>query len=223
MDFTNLHSFTGSNDGANPDAVLVRAIDTNLYGTTPLGGTYTKWHCVQNQHCWRTSLYSFTGNQGAIPWPPVSRTHQAILIMAATALGRIGSGMARIIPSSPYRARSMGRWPAVSTIGTRSPAIMWTARVSLCEGALAFALLPFNPFARFANSYHPWTIGEAGKYEHLFTYQGVRLALLLSRSREQKAPTRNELFSADPIIWHSTLERRRRSNHDTFRTEITYG
>jgi uncharacterized repeat protein (TIGR03803 family) len=36
--FTNLYSFTGTNDGANPYAGLVQGSDGYFYGTTPNGG-----------------------------------------------------------------------------------------------------------------------------------------------------------------------------------------
>jgi uncharacterized repeat protein (TIGR03803 family) len=36
---TSLYSFTGTNDGTNPDAGLVQGSDGNFYGTTESGGT----------------------------------------------------------------------------------------------------------------------------------------------------------------------------------------
>ena len=37
---TTLYSFTGTNDGANPQAGLVQGNDGNFYGTTEKGGNY---------------------------------------------------------------------------------------------------------------------------------------------------------------------------------------
>jgi uncharacterized repeat protein (TIGR03803 family) len=37
--FTSLYSFTGTNDGANPQAELVQGSDGSFYGTTQFGGT----------------------------------------------------------------------------------------------------------------------------------------------------------------------------------------
>ena len=49
--FTNLYSFTGGNDGENPQAGLILSGNT-LYGTTSDGGTYNRWHGVRRQHQW---------------------------------------------------------------------------------------------------------------------------------------------------------------------------
>ena len=66
---TSLYSFTGGNDGANPDAGLVQGSDGNFYGTTYGGGTNgygTVFKISTNGAL--TSLYSFTGgNDGANP------------------------------------------------------------------------------------------------------------------------------------------------------------
>ena len=40
---TSLYSFTGGNDGADPQAGLVQGSDGNFYGTTAGGGTNGGW------------------------------------------------------------------------------------------------------------------------------------------------------------------------------------
>jgi uncharacterized repeat protein (TIGR03803 family) len=66
--FTNLYSFSG-NDGANPQAALVQGSDGYFYGTTYAGGTNnpvcTVFKITSNGAL--TSLYSFSGNDGANP------------------------------------------------------------------------------------------------------------------------------------------------------------
>jgi uncharacterized repeat protein (TIGR03803 family) len=66
---TILHSFTGTNDGANPVAGLVQGSDGNFYGTTEYGGTNDSGTVFKiSADGALTSLYSFTGtNDGANP------------------------------------------------------------------------------------------------------------------------------------------------------------
>src|SRR5208337_3389753 len=66
---TSLYSFTGGNDGANPQAGLVQGSDGNFYGTTYQGGTNNYGTVFKiNTNGGLTSLYSFTGgNNGANP------------------------------------------------------------------------------------------------------------------------------------------------------------
>ena len=66
---TSLYSFTGTNDGASPQAGLVQASDGNFYGMTTYGGTYGFGTIFEiSATGGLTSLYSFTGtNDGAYP------------------------------------------------------------------------------------------------------------------------------------------------------------
>jgi uncharacterized repeat protein (TIGR03803 family) len=64
-----LYSFTGANDGANPEAGLVQGSDGNFYGTTEYGGANGCGNVFKiSTNGTLTSLYSFTaGNDGANP------------------------------------------------------------------------------------------------------------------------------------------------------------
>jgi uncharacterized repeat protein (TIGR03803 family) len=66
--FTNLYSFTGGNDGANPLGALMQASDGNFYGTTKGGGTNGDGTVYQITPSGAlTSLHSFIGSDGASP------------------------------------------------------------------------------------------------------------------------------------------------------------
>src|SRR5208283_4573700 len=72
--FTNLHSFTGTNDGANPYAGLVQGSDGNLYGTASSGGLNnlgTLFKIGTNGAL--THLFSFNGTNGAAPYAALVR------------------------------------------------------------------------------------------------------------------------------------------------------
>lgn len=66
---TSLYSFTGGNDGGEPEAGLAPGTDGNLYGTTGYGGTnYCGTLFKISPNGVLATLYSFTGVQdGAIP------------------------------------------------------------------------------------------------------------------------------------------------------------
>jgi uncharacterized repeat protein (TIGR03803 family) len=67
--FTNLYSFTGGNDGQNPDGTLVLSGNT-LYGTASGGGAYSQGtvFAVSTNGSAFTNLYSFAGgSDGAEP------------------------------------------------------------------------------------------------------------------------------------------------------------
>lgn len=72
--FTNLHSFTGTNDGANPYSGLVVGNDGSLYGTTSSGGTINLGTVFKiSPDGALTCLYSFNGTDGAAPYATVVR------------------------------------------------------------------------------------------------------------------------------------------------------
>jgi uncharacterized repeat protein (TIGR03803 family) len=66
--FTNLYSFTGDNDGDNPQAVLVLSGNT-LYGTTSQGGSSSNGtvFAINTDGTGFTNLYSFSASSGSLP------------------------------------------------------------------------------------------------------------------------------------------------------------
>ena len=65
---TMLYSFTGGKDGGEPDAGVVQGSDGKFYGTTSAGGADNQATIFEiSANGALTTLYSFTGNDGAIP------------------------------------------------------------------------------------------------------------------------------------------------------------
>jgi uncharacterized repeat protein (TIGR03803 family) len=85
--FTNLYSFTGGGDGANPFAGVIVSGNT-LYGTTHSGGTYSQGalFAVTTNGLVFTNLHSFTGNSdGANPYA-------GLILVGNTLFGTAGNG-----------------------------------------------------------------------------------------------------------------------------------
>ena len=68
--FTNLWSFTGGSDGANPEAGLAQGTDGDFYGTTARGATSNAGSVFRiSPSGTLTTLYSFSGgSDGTAPW-----------------------------------------------------------------------------------------------------------------------------------------------------------
>jgi len=68
--FSNLYSFTGGNDGANPYGVLTQGSDCYFYGTASSGGAHTNGTVFRiSAGGALTNLYSFTGgDDGGTPY-----------------------------------------------------------------------------------------------------------------------------------------------------------
>jgi uncharacterized repeat protein (TIGR03803 family) len=88
--FTNLHSFSGINDGASPYAGLVPASDGNLYGTTSSGGTNNLGTVFRiSTDGALATLYSFDGTNGAAPYAALVQRADGLLY-GTTYAGGVG-------------------------------------------------------------------------------------------------------------------------------------
>jgi uncharacterized repeat protein (TIGR03803 family) len=71
--FSNLYSFSGGNDGANPNG-LMQSTNGIFYGTTQNGGSNTVGTVFQMTNGLVSNLYSFTGDaDGANPFTPLAQ------------------------------------------------------------------------------------------------------------------------------------------------------
>lgn len=125
--FTNLYSFTGAKDGANPYAGLVQGSDGNLYGTTSSGGTNNLGTVFKISSGVLTPLYSFNGTNGAAPY-------------AALVLGKDGN-----LYGSTYAGgmSGLGTIFQITTNGTLTTLFSFTGTNDPYQGANpAAALVP---------------------------------------------------------------------------------
>ena len=91
---TTLHTFSGGNDGGNPEGTLTQGSDGSFYGTTYGGGFYfagTVFKISTNGVC--TNLYWFTGgNDGANPEAELVLGSDGNFYGAAANAGSNGNG-----------------------------------------------------------------------------------------------------------------------------------
>jgi uncharacterized repeat protein (TIGR03803 family) len=99
---SNLWSFTGGNDGANPQAGLVQAIDSNFYGTASYGGASGNGTVFRISPSGSlTTLWSFTGgNDGASPLAGLLQGSDGNFYGTASYGGASGNGTVFRISSS---------------------------------------------------------------------------------------------------------------------------
>jgi uncharacterized repeat protein (TIGR03803 family) len=92
---TVLHSFTGSADGSQPEAGVVRDSVGNLYGTTTSGGASGAGVVYKVDTAGQeTVLYSFTGGtDGARPWTGLIRDSSGDLYGTTSSGGTKNSGV----------------------------------------------------------------------------------------------------------------------------------
>ena len=100
--YSNLYSFTGGNDGVNPNG-LVQASDGNFYGTTYSGGTSGQGTVFRiSPDGSYSNLYSFTGNDGAGPSGLVQGSDGNFYGTTDYAGAYQGGTVFRISPSGSY-------------------------------------------------------------------------------------------------------------------------
>jgi uncharacterized repeat protein (TIGR03803 family) len=107
--FNALYSFTGGSDGAYPNASLIQASDTNLYGTTEYGGTNGYGAVFQISTSGAlTSLHSFAGgNEGGFPAARLIQASGGYLFGTTTAGGTNGNGTVFLIKTNGGHFRTL--------------------------------------------------------------------------------------------------------------------
>jgi uncharacterized repeat protein (TIGR03803 family) len=127
--FSNLYSFTGGNDGGNPDAGLIQASDGNLYGTTSGGAFYgTIFRITTNGAL--TTIYPFTGaDDGAYPEAGLVQASDGNLYGTASAGGVIGLG-------TVFRVSTSGAFDALFSFNDTDGSTPVAGLVQGADGAL---------------------------------------------------------------------------------------
>ena len=104
---TVLHSFTGSPDGANPVAPMIRDKAGNIYGTTSYGGSSGNGTVFRIDTAGtETVLYSFTGgSDGCSPWQGFVEDKSGTVFGTTGECGSSGYG-------TIFKVDSAGRYPS---------------------------------------------------------------------------------------------------------------
>ena len=159
---TTLHSFTGGTNGATPQAGLFRDNAGNLYGTTSAGGSSNNGVVFKFQFTTATSgiyttLYSFSGVDGATPEAELVRDLALNFYTTTSAGGASGKGVVFKLPFylSLYGfGGADGAYPVAGLVRDAAGTLYGTTSAGGANGVgVVFKLSPPFPTATITTLY----------------------------------------------------------------------